>query len=382
MINKKVLVSGCFDLLHSGHIAFFMEASKFGDLYVALGSDRTVFDLKGRLPVNSEDERLFMVKAVSTVTDAFVSQGSGMLDFLEEFKRLSPDVMVVNADGHTLEKQQLCEEYGVEYKILQREPYATLPPHSTTELRNIHQIPFRIDIAGGWLDQPCVSKCYPGPVITISIEPSIQFNERSGMATSTRKAAIDIWGSKIPPGNLETLAKILFCYDNPPGIKYISGSQDSIGLVYPGLARAYYNGEYWPSKIDHLTYESVLCFVENSLYLANLGPRHDSYDVLENTRICRRYAKALSDATENCWIAIREQNIYAFGESMKASFEAQIAMFPNMMNDSVAELIDNYQDSALGWKLTGAGGGGYLVLVADKPIVNTQKIYARRDNPL
>ena len=382
MINKKVLVSGCFDLLHSGHIAFFMEASKFGDLYVALGSDRTVFDLKGRLPVNSEDERLFMVKAVSTVTDAFVSQGSGMLDFLEEFKRLSPDVMVVNADGHTLEKQQLCEEYGVEYKILQREPYATLPPHSTTELRNIHQIPFRIDIAGGWLDQPCVSKCYPGPVITISIEPSIQFNERSGMATSTRKAAIDIWGSKIPPGNLETLAKILFCYDNPPGIKYISGSQVSIGLVYPGLARAYYNGEYWPSKIDHLTYESVLCFVENSLYLANLGPRHDSYDVLENTRICRRYAKALSDATENCWIAIREQNIYAFGESMKASFEAQIAMFPNMMNDSVAELIDNYQDSALGWKLTGAGGGGYLVLVADKPIVNTQKIYARRDNPL
>lgn len=382
MTNKKVLVSGCFDLLHSGHIAFFMEASKYGDLYIALGSDKTVFDLKGRLPINSEEERLFMVKSVSSVTDAFVSQGSGMLDFLEEFRQLSPDVMVVNADGHTLEKQQLCEEYGVEYIVLQREPYAALPPHSSTELRNHYQMPYRIDIAGGWLDQPCVSKCYPGPVITLSIEPTIQFNERSGMASSTRKAAIDIWGSRIPPGNLETLSKILFCYDNPPGTKYISGSQDTIGLVYPGLARAYYDGEYWPSEIDHLTSESVLSFMENSLYLANLGPRHGDYDVLENTRICREHAKALSDAAEDCWKAIREKNIYAFGESMKAAFEAQIAMFPNMMNDSVAELIDKYRDSALGWKLTGAGGGGYLVLVADKPIVNTQKIYARRDNPL
>jgi hypothetical protein len=281
-----------------------------------------------------------------------------------------------------IEKQKFCEEHGVEYIVLQREPHANLPPRSSTALRSINRMPFRIDIAGGWLDQPCVSKCYPGPVITLSIEPRIQFNERSGMASSTRKAALDIWGSKIPPGNLETLAKILFCYDNPPGTKYISGSQDAIGIVFPGLARAFYEGEYWPSEIDHMTNESVLCFIENSLYLANLGPRHDNYDVLENTRICRKYAKALSDAAEDCWEAIREQNIYAFGESMKAAFEAQIAMFPNMMNDSVAELIDKYKDSALGWKLTGAGGGGYLVLVADKPILNTQKIYARRDNPL
>jgi len=382
MTKKKVLVSGCFDLLHSGHIAFFMEASKYGDLYVALGSDKTVFDLKGRLPINSEEERLFMVKAVSSVTDAFVSSESGMLDFLEEFKKLSPDVMVVNADGHTLEKQQLCEENGVEYIVLQREPYADLPPHSSTELRNYYQMPFRIVIAGGWLDQPCVSKCYPGPVITLSIEPNIQFNERSGMASSTRKAAIDIWGSRIPPGNLETLAKMLFCYDNPPGTKYISGSQDSIGLVYPGLARACYYGEFWPKEIDHLTNESVLSFMENSLYLANLGPRHYDYDVLENTRICRECAKALSDAAEDCWKAIRDMDIYAFGKTMRLAFEAQIAMFPNMMNDSVTELIDEYRDSALGWKLTGAGGGGYLVLVADKPIVNTQKIYARRNNPI
>ena len=116
---KKVLVSGCYDLLHSGHIAFFQEASSYGDLYVALGSDKTVFDLKGRAPLNNEDERLYMVKSVSYVTDAFVSQGSGMLDFLDEFHTLKPEIFIVNEDGNTPDKQALCEQYGVEYVVLE-----------------------------------------------------------------------------------------------------------------------------------------------------------------------------------------------------------------------------------------------------------------------
>ena len=177
----KVMVSGCFDLLHSGHIAFFKEAAAYGDLYVALGSDKTVFDLKGRLPVNSEEERLFMVKAVGYVTDAFISRGSGLMDFVEEFKALQPDIFIVNEDGHLPDKQKLCEEHGVEYIVLNRAPAEGLAPRSTTALRTVNRIPFRIDLAGGWLDQPFVSKHYPGPVITISIEPTIEFNERSGV---------------------------------------------------------------------------------------------------------------------------------------------------------------------------------------------------------
>ena len=60
---KKVIVSGCFDLLHSGHVEFFNQAAVYGDLYVAIGSDQTVLELKGKLPVNNELERLFMVKS-------------------------------------------------------------------------------------------------------------------------------------------------------------------------------------------------------------------------------------------------------------------------------------------------------------------------------
>jgi cytidyltransferase-like protein len=379
-MTKKVFVSGCYDLLHSGHIAFFQEAASYGDLYVALGSDKTVYDLKGRTPVNNEDERLFMVKSQKWVKDAFVSQGSDMLDFLEEFKALKPDIFIVNEDGNTPDKEQLCQEYGVEYLILKREPHAGLTARSTTELRTVNQMPFRIDLAGGWLDQPFVSKHYPGAVITISIEPTLQFNERSGMASSTRRAAIDMWGPRLPVGDPEKLAKILFCYDNPPGKKVISGSQDAIGLVFPGLAKANYEGEYWPTSIERLQDELALQFVENALYLVTLGPRHADYDVLADTCIDRERAKALADPTEACWQAIQQLDIEAFGRTIRESFEAQIAMFPHMMNDSVAQLIDKHRDKALGWMLSGAGGGGYLILVADKPIENAVRIVARREH--
>jgi len=153
---KKVFVSGCFDLLHSGHIAFLREAATYGDLYVALGSDKTVYNLKGRLPVNSEQERLYMMKAVSYVKDAFVSRGSGMLDFLPELDEIKPDFFIVNEDGNTPDKQKLCEERGIEYKVLHRVPHPGLEVRSTTALRAMNLIPYRIDLAGGCGDYPQV----------------------------------------------------------------------------------------------------------------------------------------------------------------------------------------------------------------------------------
>ena len=200
------------------------------------------------------------------------------------------------------------------------------------------------------------------------------------MASSTRRAAIDMWGPRLPTDHHEKLAKMLFCYDNPPGTKVVSGSQDSIGIVFPGLAKADYQGGYWPTKIDHVRDEKTLHFVEDALYLIALGPRHAGFDVLADTRIDHAGAKTLADATERCWEAILAQNITEFGHFFRKSFDAQIAMFPNMMNEMVARLIDQYRDVALGWKLSGAGGGGYLILVADKPIENAVRIVARRED--
>jgi len=379
-LAKKVFVTGCYDLLHSGHVEFFSEAAQYGDLYVAIGSDKTIYGLKGRMTVNSEQERLFMVKAVSFVHDAFISQGSGILDFETELREMRPDFFVVNSDGNIPEKQELCQELGIEYIVLERAPHEGLEARSTTDLRKRNYLPYRIELAGGWLDQPYVSKHYPGPVVTLSIEPTFEFNERSGMAGSTRRHARELWGAKIPPGNYEKLAKILFCYDNPPGTKIISGSQDSIGLVFPGLAYAYFDGEYWPKWIEHRLDEPLLSFVENSLYLVPLGPRYADFNVMADTVFDREHAKALADATDENWNAILNQDIDKFGKTLRAMFDAQVAMFPAMMNERVASVINKYRDSALGWKLTGAGGGGYLILATDKSIPHAVRVIARRES--
>jgi cytidyltransferase-like protein len=377
-MTKRVFVSGCYDLLHSGHIAFFQAAAQYGDLTVALGSDRTVYALKGRPPVNNEDERLYMVKSVHCVKHALVSSGSGILDFEPELRALKPDIFVVNSDGNIPAKEALCKELDIEYIVLERTPHANLPARSTTALRLVEQMPYRIDVAGGWLDQPFVSKHYPGPVLLISLEPTISFNERSGMATSTRNRALELWGPRLPVGDPEKLAFLLFCYDNPPGKQYISGSQDSIGLVMPGLNYAYYEGAYWPSRIERVHDEDTLSFIEQSLYLIPLGPREDGYDVLSDTRVTRDGAKALSDAAQACWESIRAHDRAGFGRAMRAAFDAQIAMFPHMVSPSILATIDQYRDRALGWKLSGAGGGGYVILVADEPIEKAVRINIRR----
>jgi len=376
--NRKVFVSGCFDILHSGHIAFLKEASQYGDLYVGLGSDNTIFDLKGRRTINSEEERKYMLEALSCVHNVKINLGSGILDFLDDMKTLKPDVFIVNEDGHTPDKEQICKEMGVDYKVLKRIPHANLPVRSTTSLRKETPIPFRIDLAGTWIDQPYVSKYHPGWAITVSIEPTIDFNERSGMATSTRKKAIELWNDNLPMENPEKLAKILFRYDNDPGTKDVSGSQDSIGITMPGINRFYYEKEkYWPSKFETISDLSTIKWLEERLYMVTLWPRPADFVVLENTNITAENVLRLTRAAETAWNGLVRSDIKDFADGFSASFDAQVRMFPKMMNGKIAGIIDNYSSKALSWKLSGAGGGGYLILISEEEIPNAIKVKIR-----
>ena len=375
---KKVFVSGCYDMLHSGHVAFFKEAASYGDLYVGIGSDATIRELKDRKTINTERERLYMVKAIRYVKDAFVNSGSGIMDFAEDVKRLKPDIFFVNSDGYTPGKKRFCEENGIELVVSKRVPEAGLPVRSTTALRKECNIPYRIDLAGGWLDQPFVSKHYPGPVLTISIEPEYEFNSRSGMSTSSRKAAIEMWHVDIPEGDKETLAKMVFRYENPPGSPYISGSQDAIGIVMPGLNRLNYKGGYWPENIETVKDTEVLDFIEKNLWLIPMAPREVAYDVLENTNIDAAGAERLARAAIACWDAINAKDVVAWGKACTDSFNAQIAMFPNMLAEHVVKAINEYKDNVKGYKITGAGGGGYLVIINDEPVKNALQIRIRR----
>jgi cytidyltransferase-like protein len=377
---RKVFVSGCFDMLHSGHVAFLNEASSYGDeLYVAIGSDKTVDELKGRKTINSEEERRYMIENLKSVTRCMISRGSGYIDFLKELAEIKPDVFVVNEDGNSPEKARICREAGIEYIVLRRIPYARLAARSTTELRNIVNLPYRIDLAGTWIDQPYVSKYHPGPAIVASLEPTIEFNERGGMATSTRKKARELWPMGLPLGKPEALAKMLFRWDNPPGNTEVSGSQDSLGMMLPGVNKIYYDkNEYWPGSIESIHDENILSWLENKMYFIFLWPRPNNFDVLKETYINTSNVKKLAEAADRCWRAILNKDFGAFAAAALYSFHAQTRMFPAMLNKQITEVIDSYKNVASGWKLSGAGGGGYLVLFAEEHVPGTIQVKIRR----
>ena len=365
---KKVFVSGCYDLLHSGHVEFFRQAAQYGDLYVGIGSDQTILGYKHHRTVYSEQERLFMVKSIRYVKDAYINAGSGVMDFVPTLDIVKPDILVVNSDGGNDEKRRLCAERGIEYVVLERVPQQGLQARSSTALKKTEsQIPTRLDLAGTWIDQPYVSCHAPGWAITISLEPTFEVRERCGLSTSTRNMIKKIWPYQLPNMDPEMLAKLVFCFENDPersdGI--ISGAQDSIGICVPGLSRHYYDNRFWPEKIETCLDEAVLQWLEAHLVMIPMEPRQPGCSVVEGKDITAPKVKALARAADDCWQAILRMRLEEFAAAYRASFDAQVAMFPAMVQGSVPRYIREYSamPEVLAWKMPGAGGGGYLACV-------------------
>jgi cytidyltransferase-like protein len=134
--GKKVLVTGCYDWFHSGHVRFFEEVSELGDLYVVVGHDANVRALKGEgHPMFNQEVRRYMVASIRYVTQALISMGQGWLDAEPELKRLKPDIYAVNEDGDKPEKQKYCQDHDIEYVVLKRLPKAGLPRRESTVMR-------------------------------------------------------------------------------------------------------------------------------------------------------------------------------------------------------------------------------------------------------
>ena len=365
---KKVFVSGCYDLLHSGHVEFFRQASQYGDLYVGIGSDNTILYYKNHKTVYSEQERLFMVKSIRYVKEAYINAGSGILDFLPTLDIVKPDILVVNSDGGSEDKRRVCEERGIEYVVLERDPHEGLEARSSTALKKSPcQLPTRLDLAGTWIDQPYVSCHHPGWALTISLEPSFEIRDRCGLSTSTRNVIKRIWPYQLPNMDPETLARLVFCFENHPeredGI--ISGAQDAIGICVPGLCRHYYDNHFWPDKIETCEDEAVLQWLESHLCMVPMDPRRPGCSVVEGMDITPAKVATLAGAADRCWEAIMNMNLDAFAAAYRDSFEAQVAMFPAMVQGCVQSYIDKYgaMEDVLAWKMPGAGGGGYLACV-------------------
>ena len=134
--RKKVIVTGCYDWFHSGHVRFFEEVSALGDLYAVVGHDANIRLLKGEgHPMFCQEERRYMVQSIRYVKRALISSGDGWLDAEPEILRLRPDIYAVNKDGDRPEKRDYCEAHGIEYRVLKRLPKEGLPRRQSTSLR-------------------------------------------------------------------------------------------------------------------------------------------------------------------------------------------------------------------------------------------------------
>ncbi len=133
---KKVLVGGCFDLLHYGHIRFLEEAKKLGDtLIVALESDENVRKMKGEgRPIHNQQQRKEMLQALSCV-DEIISLPSmkSHQEYFDLVTRVHPQIIAIT-EGDPLEnnKREQSVKASAELIVIPK-----VPTPSTSQLAKL-----------------------------------------------------------------------------------------------------------------------------------------------------------------------------------------------------------------------------------------------------
>lgn len=136
--QRLVLVGGCFDILHLGHIRFLKAAKKYGTVIVALESDVTLTKHKGHLrPIHKQVERAEVLASLETVNYIIlIPHFSADKDYYDLVKTISPSFIAVT-DGDLLlnNKKHQANEAGAKIIIV---PKISTP--STTQLAKLLQI--------------------------------------------------------------------------------------------------------------------------------------------------------------------------------------------------------------------------------------------------
>jgi hypothetical protein len=237
-------------------------------------------------------------------------------------------------------------------------------------------LPYRMAFAGGWIDQPFVSQhnpTPPGSMVVVALEPTLRFMDRCGMGTSTRRVALRLWGGGLPEGDPAALVRELYDAENA-GLAEPSGSQDMIGLIYPGINRLDYafdhEGGYFPVHVASCNDPEVAFWLEKSVWMVPVAPRSLGYSPLEIKNLDPEWIRRLGQSGRDCYDAILAQDLTGLGESMNESMRCWEAILPGTVRHptltvDLMSILGHYQARYAGAMYSGCGGG-YLYVVSDK----------------
>ena len=245
----------------------------------------------------------------------------------------------------------------------------------------IGAFPYRMAFAGGWIDQPFVSRLNPddvGSMVVVAIEPTVRFMDRAGMATGTRKVALGLWKDGLPRRPAADLVRELYAAENA-NLADPSGSQDMIGLIYPGVNRLDYDfrheGGVFPRHIESNNDPAVAAWLERVIHMLPVAPRPAGYNPLGIKNLDPQWVRALGQSGKDCYAAILARDLEGLGKSMNQCMEAWATLLPHIVRHpsiktDLAALLERYQSRYAGAMYSGCGGG-YLYVVSDAPVPDT-----------
>jgi hypothetical protein len=251
----------------------------------------------------------------------------------------------------------------------------------------IGPIPNRLQLAGGWIDQPFVSRHNPRPpgsMVVVQIEPTFRPMDRSGIASGTRAIAMKIWNGRLPNRPPEELVRELYQAENR-GKAEPSGSQDMIGLVYPGINRLDYDfavhGGVFPSHIESCNSPRIARWLETVLHLVPIEPRPEGYHALDKQNLDPKWVARLGQSGKDCFEAIVKNDVKALGASFNLNMKCWETLLPHVVEHPLLKvnlkaLLRVYQKHFPGAMFSGCGGG-YLIVASNKPVPGAFQVNIR-----
>jgi hypothetical protein len=253
--------------------------------------------------------------------------------------------------------------------------------------KTLKTIPYRMAFAGGWIDQPFLSMHNPQPpgsMVVVSIEPTIDFLDRCGMGTSTRKIAAQVWGNQLPNRDPSIIMRELYNLENANKAAP-SGSQDMAGIIYPGINRLDYDysfeGGFFPKHVETNSDPDVAQWLEEVIHVVPINQRPIGYDPLIVKNLLPDWIQRLGQTGKACFDAIVAKDPDALGASMNECMVCWQKILPNtvqhpLINIDLLDILATYQSQNYGAMYSGCGGG-YLYVVSDHPIPNSYRVKIR-----